>query len=119
MGVSLRYILKKPIEKKSQMDNLNIHAYKAVLPNGSHTFACKLRDERGITSMLTIELLVEEVVDNIRFFSDPSRCGRSPGNISIDFRPYHDIEYSGAKPRLCMSLTEEEVITFWDIFITK
>ncbi|MBU0534661.1 MAG: hypothetical protein ABIJ82_03940 [Patescibacteria group bacterium] len=100
------------------MDNLNIRVYKAVFPDGSYSFQCKTKDEFGVTSMSNMELLVGEVVDNIHFLSASCHDGKL-GNISIDFRPYHDIECSGAKPRLCMPLTEGKIKTFWGIFITK
>ncbi len=120
MGVSLRYILEKPIEKESQMDSLNIRVYRAIRPDGSRVFQCKVGDKRGVTSTSTMELLVEEVMDNIRSFCEQHRQISKIDSISIDFHPYHDIEcLDGIKPKRCVPLTKEETKTFWDIIITK
>lgn len=98
------------------MDNLNMRVYKVVRPDGSWDFQFKTKDETEVASISTIEILVDHVMDTIRFFfkSSPRPLEIVRSSVSIDLCPYHDIDCNGIVPKLCMPLNEEETKAFFN-----
>ena len=98
------------MEKKE--DSVNVRAYKVVLVDGNVVYESK-NSGFGVTSHSSVALMAKSVRYRIdHFFQQTHTVG-----VSIDFRPFHDIEIGRNRfPRYCLPLTESEATEFWESF---
>ncbi len=97
------------------MNKCNIRTFKVLLVSGHITFQSKTNDSRGCIACDSIRDLAENVKSEVVEFLRTKK-GKMI-EISIDLRPYHDIECpSDLMPRRCLPLTDKEAREFWKQF---
>jgi len=98
------------------MKELNICIYSMRSTNGNLSFAFKTRDPGIPSEFSQIDPVAREVARKVNEF-----LAENSGNsvqVSIDFKPYHDIEcFVGILPKHCSPLAPEKEKEFWEKFI--
>lgn len=98
------------------METANFRAYKVVLADGSVMFESKTSDSQAASGCNSIQNLALDIRCYVIDFLGTSGWSRS---VSIDLKPFHDIECpAGLSPRRCLPLNEEEANEFWRLFIS-
>jgi hypothetical protein len=98
------------------MMNVNYHVYKKVNSEGQTHYEGKQGDLRSSSWDKSLEVIA------LRVWTGLDYCHRHAeevdlGVTSINFTPFHDIEWiKGYKPERCFPLTEEDRAEFWKHF---
>lgn len=94
------------------MRTMNIRIYKVELPNGATTFGIRTQEEaegntsNSLESMAMAAHVLQKQAEN-----------QERTLVSIDLKPFHDIELSsGLPPRRNYPLSKAEILTFWSHF---
>jgi len=90
----------------------NIRVYKSISPGGHEGFALRYSNSSLSTEFTNLKIGAKIVKKLIRQWQN-----RGYLHVSIDFSPYHDIEYNPtSEVQLCKPLSEEEKKEFWKNF---
>ena len=94
-------------EKNAKNKDINIRIYKVIFPNGQSAYEIKSCDSRGGGGFSNLKSLAKNIgseCENLESFNQ----------LTIDFNPFHKIEYPGGLvPRKCIPLTGGEIEEFW------
>lgn len=103
---------------------MNIRAYKIILPDGRHLFEIKTNDEQKSQQCATLESLAALVNSEVeKTYSGeveilPVKTGT--WEVTVDFIPFHNMECPvGQAAKLCLPLSITEIVSFWEHYHKK